>query len=136
VELTKDKAPSKAAIQELINRGLAVRNDDNIEVPMSATHEEVVDLLSEQLSGPMAYFEQIGPTVFTDPISGFDALTSPPWMLLGRNKQRLEIVHVVRPTGKDLYLHRGPKNMHGQRYIILGQFIVVIMICRDSPSTI
>jgi hypothetical protein len=136
LELTEDKLPSKAAIQELVSQGLAVRNDDNIEVSMSATHEDIVDLLSEHLSGPMAYFEQIGPTVFTDPISGLERLTSPPWVLLGRNKQRLEIVHVVRPTGRDLYVHCGPKNILGQRYIIVGQFVVVIMICGDSPWTV
>ncbi|KAJ7434640.1 hypothetical protein B0H11DRAFT_1938337 [Mycena galericulata] len=69
LELADDSMPSMAFIQELINQGLAVRSDNEIEIPLSATHEDIVDVLSEHLPGPMAWFEHVGLSVFKDPNS-------------------------------------------------------------------
>ncbi|KAJ6510323.1 hypothetical protein DFH09DRAFT_1100532 [Mycena vulgaris] len=94
----------------------SVRKDNQIEIALSATHEDVVDLLSQHLPGPMAYFDQIGRSVFGDAISG-GMVRAAPWVLLTWVKTKLEIVHVANPTGQDLYTHRGPRNITENRYI-------------------
>lgn len=113
--------PNKAYIQTLVNQGLAIRFDGGKDVSLSATHEDIVDLLSVALPGPMRFFEHLGLTVFTDPSTGLTILSAPPWCLLTRVRQRLEIVQVVNPTGRDLFTHRGPKNTT-DRNIYLCEF--------------
>ncbi|KAJ7716202.1 hypothetical protein B0H16DRAFT_1736159 [Mycena metata] len=114
-----DHIPNLALIQTLINLGLAVRKDGRFEISLSATHEDIVDLLSEALPGPMAYFEHLGPTVFTNAVAGLD-LQAPPWVLLTRVKQHLEIVQVVHPAGIDLFTHRGKNATPGERFIFIS----------------
>ncbi|KAJ6511624.1 hypothetical protein DFH09DRAFT_883864, partial [Mycena vulgaris] len=118
LQLRADSVPSKAAIQLYVNQGLAVRKDNQIEIALSATHEDVVNLISQYLPGPMAYFDQIGRSVFGDAISG-GMVRAAPWVLLTRVKTKLEIVHVANPTGQDLYTHRGPRNITENRYIFI-----------------
>ncbi|KAJ7468847.1 hypothetical protein B0H11DRAFT_1907382 [Mycena galericulata] len=121
LELADDTIPSKASLQVLINQGLAIRRDDQIEIPLAATHQEIVDILSENLSGPMAYFDMIGPTIFNDPSSGAQVLSVPGWVLLTRVRQRLEIVEVAHPTGNDVFVHRGgQKNATENRFIFIS----------------
>ncbi|KAJ6494115.1 hypothetical protein C8R47DRAFT_1118437 [Mycena vitilis] len=54
----------------------------------------------------MRYFERVGLTVFTDS-TGAAVISAPPWCLLTRVRQHLEIVQVVNPTGQDFFNHRG-----------------------------
>ncbi|KAJ6563440.1 hypothetical protein DFH09DRAFT_1082488 [Mycena vulgaris] len=113
LQLRADVVPSKAAIQLYVNQGLAVRKDNQIKIALSATHEDVVDLLSQHLPGPMAYFDQIGRSVFGDTISG-GMVRAAPWVLLTWVKTKLEIVHVANPTGQDLYTHLWTKEHNGK----------------------
>ncbi|KAJ6604816.1 hypothetical protein DFH09DRAFT_1300971 [Mycena vulgaris] len=117
--LEDDLIPSKADIQILVNKRLAIRKDNGIEIPVSAAHEDVIDLFSELLSGPMGYFDSIGHTVFTDPVSGLE-IFAPPWVLLTRVRQHLRVVHVVNPTGRDLNTHRGGRHGTESRYIFIS----------------
>ncbi|KAJ7126496.1 hypothetical protein C8R46DRAFT_1027815 [Mycena filopes] len=98
-----DTIPSPAAVQILVNLGLAIRKE--ILISSTATHEDIIDLLSEHLGGPMAYFENIGPTTFTTP-TGL-TVDAPPFVLLSRVRQRLEVVQVLNPNGEDFFTHRG-----------------------------
>ncbi|KAJ7734872.1 hypothetical protein B0H16DRAFT_1767019 [Mycena metata] len=126
-----DHIPNLALIQTLINLGLAVRKDGRFEIPLSATHEDIVDLLSEALPGPMAYFEHLGPTVFTNAVAGLD-LQAPPWVLLTRVKQHLEIVQVVHPAGIDLFTHRGKNATPGERFIFISSRSPIPVSEKDS----
>ncbi|KAJ7487497.1 hypothetical protein B0H11DRAFT_1913183 [Mycena galericulata] len=114
LELADDSMPSMAFIQELINQGLAVRSDNEIEIPLSATHEDIVDVLSEHLPGPMAWFEHVGLSVFKDP-----------------NSTKI----VVNPTGKDFHTHRGGKNAAVNRFIFLSSRIPIPQIERAAWCT-
>ncbi|KAJ7464811.1 hypothetical protein B0H11DRAFT_2240570 [Mycena galericulata] len=136
LELADNTIPSKASLQVLINQGLAIRKDNQIEIPLAATHQEIVDILSENLSGPMAYFDMIGPTVFNDPSSGAQVLSVPGWVLLTRVRQRLEIVEVAHPTGNDVFVHRGgQKNATENRFIFISSRKPIPRNERDSWRT-
>ncbi|KAJ7454503.1 hypothetical protein FB451DRAFT_1373553 [Mycena latifolia] len=119
LELADDSVPDRAEIQILVNQGLAARKDGQIDIPLSATHDDIVDIFSVHLPGPMAYFDQLGPSVFTDETTETSVVT-PRWVLCTRVKQKLEIVQVARPTGRDLHTHRGPKNVNENRYIFFA----------------
>ncbi|KAJ7704836.1 hypothetical protein B0H17DRAFT_1193343 [Mycena rosella] len=123
--LENNQIPSKAVIQMFVNQGLAVRKDNGIEISMSATHDEIIDLLSSLLPRPMVYFNHIGLTVFTEPSSGLEIWKAPPWVHLSRVRQHLEIVQVVNPTGRDFYTHRGSKTATEDRYIFLSSRMLI-----------
>ncbi|KAJ7771995.1 hypothetical protein DFH07DRAFT_768108 [Mycena maculata] len=118
--LADDGIPSKARIQNLINQGLAVRKDGGIGIPVSATHEEIVDILSDNLPLPMVFFDHLGPTIFTDPYGGEEILSAPGYVLFTRVRQRLEVVQITHPTGRDFQTHLGPKNATENRFIYLA----------------
>ncbi|KAJ7463792.1 hypothetical protein B0H11DRAFT_2240736 [Mycena galericulata] len=124
LELADSTTPSTAFIQELINQGLAVRSENEIEIPLSASYEDVVDILSDHLPGPMAYFQHLGLSVFRDP-NGVKIVSAPGWVLLTRVKQRLEVVQVVNPTGKDFHTHRGAKSAAENRFIFLSSRVPI-----------
>ncbi|KAJ7085469.1 hypothetical protein B0H15DRAFT_783179, partial [Mycena belliarum] len=114
--LNDDSIPDKAAIQSLVNEGLAYRKDGQIEISINATYEEVVDILSEVLPGPMRYLDKMGLVVFEREGRSFKAA---PWVLTTKVKQRLEVVPIALPTGRDLLTHRGSGSEN--RYIIIGK---------------
>lgn len=107
----------------MINQGLAVRVEKGIDIACSATHEEIVDTLSIHLPGPMAYFADLGLTIFGDFVS------APGWVLMSREKQRLRVVQVVNPAGKDLETHLGPNNS-----IYIGELVDSATNSRNSPT--
>lgn len=132
--LADDGIPSKASLQVLINQGLAVRKDTAIEIAISATHEEMVDLISQHLPGPMVFFDQLGSTVFTD-LSGAEVLSMPAWVILTRARQHLEVVEVVHPTGQDFHDNRVlTKNVTESRIIYLCE--LVLQEIRQNSSTL
>ncbi|KAJ7144676.1 hypothetical protein C8R46DRAFT_1027195 [Mycena filopes] len=116
-----DTIPSPAAVQILVNLGLAIRKE--ILISSTATHEDIIDLLSEHLGGPMAYFENIGPTTFTTP-TGL-TVDAPPFVLLSRVRQRLEVVQVLNPNGEDFFTHRGKHSNVGERLIFLSSRVPI-----------
>ncbi|KAJ7078133.1 hypothetical protein B0H15DRAFT_860676 [Mycena belliarum] len=117
LRLNDDSIPDKAAIQSLVNEGLAYRKDGQIEISINATYEEVVDILSEVLPGPMRYLDNLtGLVVFEREGRSFKAA---PWVLTTKVKQRLEVVPIALPTGRDLLTHRGSGSEN--RYIIIGK---------------
>ncbi|KAJ7701591.1 hypothetical protein B0H17DRAFT_1128364 [Mycena rosella] len=112
LELVDDSVPDNAEIQILVNQGLAARKDDKIEIPLHPL---------DTSSWPHGYFDHLGPNVFANPTTESSlVVTTPPWVLCMRVRQRLEIVQVASPTGRDVHTHRGPKNPTENQYMFIS----------------
>ncbi|KAJ7628784.1 hypothetical protein FB45DRAFT_919244 [Roridomyces roridus] len=68
--------------------------------PSGRCSQDVVDLFSQHLPKPMAYFDSLGETSFSS--GDGEKVNAPMWVLLARRKQAFQVVPVVQPQALDL----------------------------------
>ncbi|KAJ7062380.1 hypothetical protein C8F01DRAFT_1230755 [Mycena amicta] len=92
------KVPGPAALQTGVLNGLAVVDTDGITISRLASHEEIVERLTELLPLPFTYFDQIQCE------SGHE---QPAWVLVAPHHQRLEVLPFPAPDGAALDFNKG-----------------------------
>ncbi|KAF8217543.1 hypothetical protein K438DRAFT_1746844 [Mycena galopus ATCC 62051] len=109
------KIPDKLALQTVVLHGLAVKDENGIELDRTWSHEEFTEFLTAHLPKPFAFL-------------GCKPQDEPTWYLGVIHSRRLEVAPIMYPTGSDAEYNMGA-NTTGFRHNRLW-----ILACHEIPS--
>lgn len=122
-DLTSPKPPSRTEIAVMEKRGCAVRRGNQhtkveLELNQNWTHDEVTQFLKDLLPLPFAYAEQ---HLKRTRRPNRDSV--PLWVLLNKEKGKLDVVPSALPNGEDLYMFKGRSGASSaESHVYVGEY--------------